>query len=172
MSSPEHAECEQISQLLLIRFGPNFKGSFMGQSSRWHLSKQHMSWWHLSILCLSYHLPRFWTQFFGGPNFCTPPFFGPSFIWSKSFLDPQIFGPNFFLTPKFFGPKILNSIFCTYFFLDSKFVWDLNSFGPKFLEKIFLDKLKSSESVWFYFVWSIYWIKNTHSLQNTIKHAW
>ena len=59
-----HLSISAISQLLLTRFGPNFKGKFLGQSSRWRLSKQHVSWGYLFLSAISkLLLPRFWPKF-------------------------------------------------------------------------------------------------------------
>ena len=138
----QHFSMTAISQLLLTRFWPNFKGSVPEtifnrcQLSRWHLSKQHMSWWHLSISVISQLiLPQFW-----------PKALYPNFSWGLNFvrhlfLDQTSFDPNTFWTQKCIGPNYFRrNIFCTHFlpliFLDLNFFY-LDLFGHKFFYKTF-----------------------------------
>ena len=118
-----HLSTSGVSQLLLTRFGPNFKGRFLGQS----LTDVNFQ----GDICpykqyLSYYWPdfdeNFWNQFWE-LNFCTPHFFGLKFLLGPLFLLSLSIGQiSFVLT--FFGPKILlgHNIFLDHkFFLDESF---------------------------------------------------
>ena len=128
-----HLSISGISQLLLTRCWPNFKGMFLEpffnrlQPLWGYLSSQHLSWQHLSISGISHLLlSQFWPNFKGRSqtifwlkflepnlyikNCWTQIFWITIFFGSKSFLDPKIFGPNFLLTfffeNIFFGPQL------------------------------------------------------------------
>ena len=127
----QHLSISGISQLLLTRLWPNFKGRFLG-----------LSWTNFnycSNICpgnfcsgdicpyqeyLSCYWPifdqTFWTGFLAGlgSKFCLD----QNLVWPKLF-EPKLyghifFGPRFF-RPKFFGPKI----FWTFYFFRSKLFW-------------------------------------------------
>ena len=99
------------------------------------MSKQHTSWWHLSISALSQIsgpilTKNFGLNFLGGLIFVQKFFFGPNLFSPKCFLDPKMFWTCLFIKPIFLGQKYMNSIWSWNF-------WDLNVFGPKFLTTFF-----------------------------------
>ena len=134
--SLQHLSISRIFQLLLTRFGPNFKCRFLGTSLTdvncdGNICPGNICPWQEY---LSYYWPNFdqtfWTQFFGGLNFflinilLDPNFFDPkcfwTICWAEYFIDPKQFLDLHYFAPKLFrlfGPTV---------FLEQ------NSFYPKF----------------------------------------
>ena len=81
--------------------------------SGWHLSRQNLSWWHLSI----------WAIFFSTKILLRPNFFGNKHFWTNIFLDlessstKKLFGPKIVLDPKNVGPQNFSNpkFFCENF---------------------------------------------------------
>ena len=111
------------------------------------MSRQHLSWWQLSISAIyQLLLTQFWLNFLD-PIFLEaciyldPKKYGPNFIWTKILVDNNffvlIFPPNYLLNPKIFtklsGPNIFGglNLFGPKVTL-SKFHLDQNIVGPKF----------------------------------------
>ena len=97
-----------ISQMLLARFWPNFKGRFLGRSLT--DANCYGDIWQGNIcpgnICpYQQYLNCYWSDFdqifwhnFGGLNFCRPHSFWTKLFWTKEFFIPKSFWPKFFLT--------------------------------------------------------------------------
>ena len=90
-----HLFISGISQMLLTRLLPNFKGRFLGTDANFqgYISTSNLC---PGDICpyqqyLSYYWPdfdeHFWTHYFGGLNFSTPHLFLSEFVWTRFFFD-------------------------------------------------------------------------------------
>ena len=147
--SSQHLSTSVISQLLLTRFCPWFKGRFMGPSltdANYHSNicpgnicpgnicphQEYFSYcWpnfdQTIVRCLNFFGPKFFTLIF-----LPLLFFNPKLFWTQIFQDPNFLEPKIVAT-KIFGPKVLwvqNIIWINIFF------WG----GIIFLQKCFMDK--------------------------------
>ena len=121
--SLRHLSISGISQLLVPRIWPNFKGRFLGPSwpdsilSWWYLPRQHLSWQHLSISAISQLLitckypPPHHPQKLNFRNTSANNFFLPKNFFSqkKMFLTKKIFLQKILFLPNksFFAKKNL-----------------------------------------------------------------
>ena len=133
-----------ISQLLLTRFWPNFKGRLRGPS--WTDSNCHSDICPGNICPYKEYLSCYWPNF--DQTFRTQLFLGFYFLDPKC-CRPKIFWIQIFWIQNFFGLKILltQSFFGTQTFCDPK-LFNPKNFGPKIL-----------------LVRNIFWIKNFRSKQ-------
>ena len=113
-----HLSISGISQLLLIRFSPNFKGRIFGPCLKdancygdicpGNICPGDICPYKQYLSCYWSDFDQtFWTQFFWSHNFC-----GPKCSWTKLFQDSKFYQ----------GPK----------FLDQKFYWTRKKFHLKF----------------------------------------
>ena len=119
--------------------------------SRWHLSRQHLFWWHLSISWISQLLmARFWPKFKGRflePSLTDANHYGdncPVNICPGGICPYQEYLSCYWLNVDV-GSKIIFHLDIFYLksfdrnFLDPRFFWPQNFFGTKiFLTFIFL----------------------------------
>ena len=126
-----------ISQLLLIRFWPYFKGRILGPCLKYancygnicpgnicqgDICRNKQYWNFRSQIFLD---PKFFKTFFMIKKNFGPKFFFKTIFQTKNlFWPPIFFRPNFFFRPKFFILKFFQ------IFTDPQFLWTQKYFDP------------------------------------------
>ena len=121
--------------------------------SWWHLSRQYLSWQHLSISGISAVTDPILTKLFG-PNFFQALIL---IFWIKFFLK-KVWTKNYFSVTKIFWSRILGHKFGREKISSSKLFYNLNFFGSiSFWTKIFGFQFFWTEIFWDHFSKNKYW---------------
>ena len=124
----QHLSISAISKLLLTRFWPNFKVSFLGPSLadvKCHGEICSGIIWLGNICPYQQNLRCYWTNF-------DQTFPAQKFFWTQFFFRPKInLDPNFFKSKIILGQNFLHPILLNQTFLVQNDFWTLNLMGQK-----------------------------------------